>query len=260
MRARRLVAVASVALGLVALSGCRAEPGVAAYIGDQRITEGDVTAAMNDLRTKNPTPTAAPQPGVGGQPAAPAPQLPGLTDVVQVMVLTNVCEQTSADKGYQPRSQVTVEQAAQQLGLNPETGYVREMAKLFTCLSGLPAEPVEPTEQEMADVIAAGRAGGNIPGEVSDADAARQLDGEQLRGALATKRILAEAVERYDVTVSPRYRPLEFPLLSFSGDVSAVSVPLSKPGSVAVTDISTPSPVHSDSDSDSHSHDEGTAN
>ncbi|MEU5904401.1 hypothetical protein [Micromonospora sp. NPDC047527] len=257
MRARRLVAVASVALGLVALSGCRAEPGIAAYIGDQRITDGEVTAAMNDLRTKNPAPTASPEPGLGGQPAAPQPQLPELADVVRVMVLTNVCEQISAEEGYQPRSQVAVEQAAQQLGLNPETGYVREMAKLFTCLSGLPEDQVEPTEQEMTDVIAAGRAGGNIPAEVSDQDAARQLDGEQLRGALATKRVLAEAVERYDVTVSPRYRPLEFPLLSFSGDVSAVSVPLGEPGSGAVTDISTPSEVPSHSDSDSHG--EGTA-
>ncbi|KOX09114.1 hypothetical protein ACWD6L_25595 [Micromonospora profundi] len=260
MRARRLVAVASVSLGLVALSGCRAEPGTAAYIGDQRITDSEVTAAMNDLRTKNPTPTAAPQTDASGQPA-PGPQLPELADVVRVMVLTNVCERASAEKGYQPRSQVSVDQAAQQLGLNPETGYVREMAKLFTCLSGLPAEPVEPTEQEMADVIAAGRGGGNIPAEVSDEDAARQLDGEQLRGALATKRVLAEAVERYDVTISPRYRPLEFPLLSFSGDVAAVSVPLGEPDSGAVTDVSTPTtaPSNPDPDADSHSHDEGTA-
>ncbi|MET7880379.1 hypothetical protein ACPXB1_02065 [Micromonospora sp. DT68] len=257
MRARRLVAVASVSLGLVALSGCRAEPGTAAYIGDQRITDSEVTAAMNDLRTKNPTPTAAPD--ASGQPAAPGPQLPELADVVRVLVLTNVCEKVSAEEGYQPRSQVSADQAAQQLGLTPDTGYVREMAKLFTCLSGLPAEPVEPTEQEMADVIAAGRGGGNIPPEVSDEDAARQLDGEQLRGALGTKRVLAEAVERYDVTISPRYRPLEFPLLSFSGDVAAVSVPLGEPDSGAVTDVSTPTTDPSNANPDSHSHGEGTA-
>ncbi|MBG6102312.1 hypothetical protein ACLQ3D_29270 [Micromonospora vinacea] len=236
MRARRLAAVATVALGLVALSGCRAEPGIAAYIGDQRITEVQVTAAMKDLRTKNP----APETSASGQPAAPQPTVPEVADVVRTMVLTRVCEKLSAEKNYQPRGQVAVDQAAQQLGLDPETGHVREVAKLFTCLSGLPAEPAEPSKEEIADVIAAGRAAGKIPAELSDADAAQQLDGEQLRGALATKRILAEAAGRYDVTVSPRYRPLEFPLLSFADDAPAVSVPLGEPASDAVTDISTP--------------------
>ena len=160
--------------------------------------------------------------------------------MVRTMVLTKVREKLSAEKNYQPGGQVAADQAAQQLGLDPETGHVRKVAKLFTCLSGLPAEPVEPTKEEIADVIAAGRAAGKIPAEVTDADAAQQLDGEQLRGALATKRILAEAVGRYDVTVSPQYRPLEFPLLSFADDAPAVSVPLGQPASHAVTDISTP--------------------
>ncbi|MFI6238889.1 hypothetical protein ACIBEF_03315 [Micromonospora sp. NPDC050795] len=236
MRARRLAAVATVALGLVALSGCRAEPGIAAYIGDQRITDVQVSTAMKDLRTKNP----APESSASGQPGASQPTLPKVADVVRTMVLTKVCEKLSAEKNYQPRGQVAADQAAQQLGLDPETGHVREVAKLFTCLSGLPAESVEPTKEEIADVIAAGRAAGKIPAEVTDEAAAQQLDGEQLRGALATKRILAEAAGRYDVTVSPRYRPLEFPLLSFAGDAPAVSVPLGEPGSDAVTDISTP--------------------
>ncbi|RZT82683.1 hypothetical protein EV382_5993 [Micromonospora violae] len=236
MRARRLAAVATVALGLVALSGCRAEPGIAAYVGDQRITDVQVTAAMKDLRTKNPTPESS----ASEQPEAPQPKLPRVADVVRTMVLTKVCEKLSAEKNYQPRSQVTAEQTAQELRLDPETGYVRQVAKLYTCLSGLPAESVEPTKEELADVIAAGRAAGKIPADVTDEAVAQQLDGNQLRGALATKRILAEAVGRYDVSISPRYRPLELPLLSFTEDAHAVSVPLGEPGSDVVTDISTP--------------------
>ncbi|MEU1588934.1 hypothetical protein [Micromonospora sp. NPDC005710] len=236
MRARRLAAVATVALGLVALSGCRAEPGIAAYIGDQRITDVQVNAAMKDLRTKNP----APETSASGQPAAAEPTVPGVADVVRTMVLTRVCEKLSAEKNYQPRGQVAVDQAAQSLGLDAETGHVREVAKLYTCLSGLPADPVEPSKEEIAEVIAAGRAAGKIPAETTDEAAAQQLDGEQLRGALATKRILAEAVGRYDVTVNPRYRPLEFPLLSFDAKSPAVSVPLGEPASDAVTDLVTP--------------------
>ncbi|MEU0547409.1 hypothetical protein [Micromonospora sp. NPDC005979] len=238
MRARRLAAVATVALGLVALSGCRAEPGVAAYVGGQRITELQVADVIKDLRTKNPTPSA--EPSASGQPAAPQPTLPEAADVVRTMVLTKVCERLSAEKNYQPRGQATADQAAQQLGLNPETGYAREVAKLLTCMSGLPTEPVEPTAQEMADVIAAGRASGKIQPQVTDEQAAGQLNGEQLQGALATKHLLNDAAERYDVTVNPRYRPLEFPLLSFTEDTAAVSIPLGGAGSGTVTDVSTP--------------------
>jgi hypothetical protein len=238
MRARRLAAVATVALGLIALSGCRAEPGIAAYVGDQRITDLQVVDTMKDLRTKNPTPSA--EPSATGQQAAQQSTLPEKADVVRTLVLAKVCERLSAEKNYQPRGQVTADQAAQQLGLNPETGYAREVAKFFTCLSGLPTESVEPTKQEMAELIAAGRAAGKIPNDVTDEDAAGQLNGEQLQGALATKRLLGDAVDRYDVTISPRYRPLEFPLLSFTEDAPAVSVPLGEPASDAVTDISTP--------------------
>ncbi|MFG3419521.1 hypothetical protein ACIBTZ_14205 [Micromonospora sp. NPDC049460] len=243
MRARRLVAVASVAIGLVALSGCRAEPGVAAYVGDQRITEDAVAGVMTDLRTKNPTPggeSAAPD----ARPSAPAPQLPGRGEVVSVLVLSEVCAQVSAEKNYQPRGAVPAAQLAQQFGLSPDTDYVRRVADLYTCLSGVPTgAPAAPTEQELRDVVAAGREAGAIPADVTDEAAAGQLDGEQFRTALATRKALAEAVAAHDVTVNPRYRPLEFPVLSFAGNAPAVSVPLGEPGSDAVTDVSTPDPL-----------------
>ncbi|MEU6073124.1 hypothetical protein [Micromonospora sp. NPDC047074] len=243
MRARRLVAVASVALGLVALSGCRAEPGVAAYVGDLRITEDAVTQVVDDLGAKNPRPTATPA-APEGQPPAQVPQLPGRDQIVSVLVLSEVCERLSAEKNYQPRGQVAPEQLAQQLGLSPESGYVRQTAELYSCLSGVPTgAPVAPTPEEMADVVAAGRKAGAIPADVPDDAAAGQLDGDQLRTALATRKSLAEAVAAYDVTVNPRYRPLEFPVLSFSGNAPAVSVPLGESGSDAVTNVSTPEPL-----------------
>ncbi|MET8362022.1 MULTISPECIES: hypothetical protein [unclassified Micromonospora] len=244
MRARRLVAVATVAVGIVALSGCRAEPGVAAYVGDHRITQDAVTAMLDDLRAKNPTPPA------NDPSAAEQPRLPGPAEVTSVLVLGEVCGRVSKEKNYQPRAQVSPEQAAQQFGLSPDTRYVRSVAELYTCLSGVPSgEAVAPTDKELADVIAAGRKAAKIPANVSDEDAARQLDGEQsrdqLRAALATRRSLVEAVESHDVTVNPRYRPLEFPVLTFEGNAPAVSVPLGEAGSGTVTDVSTPDAVPS---------------
>ncbi|OZV83373.1 hypothetical protein CA850_06915 [Micromonospora echinospora] len=240
MRARRLVAVASVAVGLVALSGCRSEPGVAAYVGDQRITEEAVTRILDELRDDAATSTPE-QPAPGqptGQPGAPGEQrLPGRGEVVSTLVLGEVCQRLSADKGYRPQNQVPVEQVSQQLGYPTDTTYPQRVAELYTCLSGVPSgQPVAPTEQEMADLVKAGKAAGAIPEEVTVEQAATQLDGQQLRTALATRNALAEAVEGYDVTVNPRYRPLAFPVLSFAGNVAAVSVPLGEAGSDAVTD------------------------
>ncbi|WBB77448.1 hypothetical protein O7606_14245 [Micromonospora sp. WMMD882] len=239
MRARRLVAVASVAVGLVALAGCRSEPGVAAYVGDQRITEDAVTRILDELRTEAtgaPSPEQpAEQPGQpGGAPAGPT--LPPRGQVVSTLVLGEVCERLSAEKGYRPQAEVPVEQVSQQLGFPTDATYPQRVAELYTCLSGVPSgEPVAPTEQEMADLVAAGKRAGAIPPEVTVEQAATQLDGQQLRSALATRNALAEAIDGYDVTVNPRYRPLAFPVLSFTGDVAAVSVPLGEAGSDAVT-------------------------
>ncbi|GAB3850854.1 hypothetical protein GCM10029963_37700 [Micromonospora andamanensis] len=246
MRARRLVAVASVAVGLIALAGCRSEPGVAAYVGDHRITEDAVTEVIEDAQTKNPTPTGADEVPPGQEPQLPPgqePQLPGRSQVVSTLVLSEVCERISATEGYRSQSQVDPAQVAQGLGLSPETGYVRQIAELYTCLSGIPiGAPVAPTEQELIDLVAAGKRAGAVPAEVTVEEAAAQLDGEQLRQALANRDSLRAAVETYDVTVNPRYRPLVFPVLSFSGQAVAVGVPLGEPASDAVNDISTPRP------------------
>ncbi|PZV97032.1 hypothetical protein SAMN05443287_105272 [Micromonospora phaseoli] len=245
MRARRLVAVASVAVGLVALAGCRSEPGVAAYVGDHRITEDAVTAVIEDARSKNPTPTEVAETLPGQEPQLPGqePQLPGRSQVVSTLVLTEVCERISAAEGYQSQGQVEPAQVAQGVGLNPETEYVRQVAELYTCLSGIPVgAPVAPTEQELIDLVAAGKRAGAVPADVTVEQAASQLDGDQLRQALASRDSLSGAVEAYDVTVNPRYRPLVFPVLSFTGQNIAVGVPLGEPASDTVTDISTPKP------------------
>jgi hypothetical protein len=155
--------------------------------------------------------------------------------VVSLLVLGDVCDRLSADKGYRPQGQVAPEQVAQALGVAADSEYAERTAKLYTCLSGIPSgEPVAPSEEQLADVVARGRAAGVIPAETGDKEAAAQLDGDQLRAALGTRKMLAEAVTSYDVTVNPRYRPLEFPVLSFQGDAAAVTVPIGEgdPGTV----------------------------
>ncbi|RKN43598.1 hypothetical protein [Micromonospora endolithica] len=239
MRARRLVAVASVAVGLVALAGCRTEPGVAAYVGDVRITETAVDAIVQELATASPAPQAP------GEPPAERPEF-RRPQIVSTLVLHEVCQRVSADKGYRAQTPPEPEQVRQALGLAPGSVFAQRQAELNSCLSGLPVgSPVAPTQEEMTDLVEAGKTAGVIPAEVTVEQAAGQLDGDQLRRALAAKKSLGDAVGDYDVTVNPRYRPLEFPVLSFNSDAPAVSVLLGEEGTGAVTDVSTPDPLPS---------------
>lgn len=232
MQRARLASVAAlVTVGALALTGCgRSQPGVAAYVGDRDITEGRVTAIIDEAKDQ-----------IGETERTRAPQR---TVVVTTLVLNDVCARLAADKNLTPRNQLTPEQVGQALGLPPTAEYVRETVKLYTCLSGLPAgTPVAPTREELADIVARGKAAGAIPQELPNEQAAAQLDGEQLRAALGNRKVLADAVARYDVTVNPRYRPLEFPVLSFQGNAAAVTVPLGEADSGAVTDVSTLTPT-----------------
>jgi hypothetical protein len=217
---RRLASIAVIAvLGATVLAGCRSEPGVAAYLGAAEITEDRVTAIIAELRE------------VGEAPS------PTRREVVTMLLLNQVCERLSADRGFPPRQQVTPEQVAQQFGYPAGSDWAREQARSYTCFSGLPVDQqVAPTTEELADLVERGREAGFVPATMSDADAARQLDREQLRSALARRDLFNGALAGYDVTVNPRYRPLEYPLLNFRAGVPAVSVPLGEGDSETVID------------------------
>lgn len=224
-RVRRLASITVIALvGVAALSACRSQPGVAAYVGDQQYTEERVTSVVDEL-----TDQLGEQAGQEG-----APPLPTRQQVVSALVLADVCRGLDVPGGGQ---QITPDQYAQQFGLPVDSEYVRAAAQAWTCVSGLQGSgQVEPTQEELFDLVDRGRAAGVIPDEVSDEEAASQLDGEQLRSALATRDVIADAVAEQNVTVNPRYRPLEFPLLSFQSNVIAVGIPLGDSDSGTVSE------------------------
>lgn len=221
---RRLASIPVIAaVGVLALAGCRSEPGVAAYVGDTRITEERVTAIVDDAARalREVAPDTAP---------------PARSVVVSTLVLGEVCERLDAQP--QPgQSPITPEQAAQEFMVPPDTEFAREIAKLYTCLQAVPVgAPVAPTPEQLAEVLKRARAAGAIPDGMSDENAAGQFDSHPLRTALAQRKALSEAVARHNVTVNPRYRPLEFPVLRFRDASVAVGVPLGEPGSDAVID------------------------
>jgi hypothetical protein len=224
MRARLASVAALAAAGVLAISGCgRAQPGVAAYVGNTDISEDRVTAIIDEVRD-----------ALG---EAESARLPQRSVVVSTLVLNDVCARFSADGNLKPQNQISPDQIGQAFGVPPKTEYAQQTARLYTCLSGLPAgDPVAPTAKELADIVARGKEAGAIPQNVPDQQAAAQLDGDQLRAALASRKVLSDAVTRYDVTVNPRYRPLEFPVLSFQGNAAAVTVPVGESDSGAVID------------------------
>ncbi|MGI5212130.1 hypothetical protein [Plantactinospora sp. CA-290183] len=243
-RARRLTSIAiSAVLGVTALSACRSEPGVAAYIGDRKITEDQVSAILDDARSKVPPgghvagATPAPEQPEGAPPQATEVKAPTRSAVVSALVVGDICRRLATEKGFQPKEQAPVDRFAEQMGLPAGSDHVRNLVELDACLAGMPAgNPVAPTPEEMADLVARGKAAGVVPPEVKVEEAATQLDGELLRGRLAMRNTLAEALKTYRVTVSPRYRPLEYTVLPFSDGTPALAVQVAGGGSDTVID------------------------
>lgn len=222
-RVRRLASVVAVATaGILALSACRSDPTVAAYVGDHEITEAQVSEIVEDLRQK-----------VGEEAGV---SLPTRAQVVTDLVLVTACEQISSETGY--RSQpYAVAYVVQQTGLPADSTYVQRKADLLTCLAGLPA--ADPTEEELAELVDQLRELGEVSADTSNEEVVERVGRELLRTAYGQRRSLADAMVTYDVSVNPRYRPLEYPLLTFDDGNSRavlVSVSIGEDGSGTVLD------------------------
>jgi hypothetical protein len=236
-RARRLASLAVVvAVGVLALAGCKSVPSVAAYVGDQKITEKRVDDILADVKKKL---AAVHQPAVQASPSAAAtPTLPGREMIVSTLVLNTVCDRLAADRGTKFTT-VDINQVAQAEQLPAASTYVVERTKLYSCLGGVETgASAAPTQAELREIYDRGKAAGAIPKDQTFEQIAPQLDGTQLRSALAAKHTFTDVVAKYNVTVNPRYRPLELPLLSFSGSAAAVSVPIGQPALDAVHNLS----------------------
>jgi hypothetical protein len=193
MNARRLPAL--VALGLLGpaalgLAACRADPAVAAYVGEVRITEAEVDAVIAGLRA------------VAGGPIEP--ELAAVRPrVVEMRVLTEV------GRGYAEQAGLTVpeparDQVAASLGLPAGNAYAELVATFLAVMDALrgSVEPVPPTEADQREVYDHLVAGGlAVPFEQVQVELGEQVLGEPV----AMRNLLAEAVDRTTVHLNPRY-------------------------------------------------------
>jgi hypothetical protein len=231
--ARRLATVAVVAaVGLGGLTACRSEPGVAAYVGDQRITEETVTAWVDGA-------AAAPAAGEQAQPSPPAGAAVSRQQAVDLAVTLDLGQQIVEEKNLQVESQITAEQVAAELGVDPGSEYARMYAEWINVAQAiLPTSGSgAPTDDQVMTVyrqlVAAGAIEPNLPlAEVKQAFG----DGAFVTSAVGLGDQLAQQADADNASINPRYLPLAAPLfVTANGRPVFYQLPYVE-GSGAVTD------------------------
>jgi hypothetical protein len=204
-----VISVVALAAGLAA--GCRNSPSVAAYVGDQRITEAEVDAAVAEA--------AAAAEGREGL------QAPSRADVVMTYVLRQACSAKQAADRFPAAGQpVSPDQIAESERVPADSNYARDRAAAYTCLQAVPVgEGEAPTEDELRDLHQRAQAAGIMPQSYDEMREQLATD-PGVRQALAVRTMLDEVIAAADVTVNPRYRPLEFHVSQVEGKPLIVAV------------------------------------
>jgi hypothetical protein len=221
----RLAAIGLV--GAVALTGCRADPSVAAYVGDVTITEDRVQALVDNAAQ------AAVRENAGQPPGAPnAAKEPSRVVVVQTLVLEEVCEKHRAEKNF-PADDITPEQVREAERSPASAEFTAHRAKLWSCVYGIPlGEQDGPKEEDFRKLYDRAIAAGQIQGTYEEVRP-QLLQNQNVLDYLARARYLTKIAEARDITVNPRYRPLEFPLAGEEG-VVLVGIEMGEPELAAV--------------------------
>jgi hypothetical protein len=248
-RARRLAVTAvAAALAVTGLAACQNQPGVAAYVGDTRITEDRVDAIYGEARDKLTAAVrqTAEQQGASAPPQAvemPVTRQDVVTNLIGIDVLRDVVRQRNLTPATVP-----VEQVAQAVGLPADTEYVRTFAEYRSYLDAF-AQTVKPapvSDADLQDVFQRLRTGGGLsePGQ-SFADFKAGI-GEQDQQVLAQniglRNALTEVAGSAHARVNPRYGNAEMQLVTFR-NAEGESRPLvvlafdSETGEPAVVDL-----------------------
>jgi hypothetical protein len=229
--------VAAALLGLLAVAGlaaCRADPAVAAYVDDVRITEAEVDEAAAEraqaLVVESDTALAelevqldervGSDDGFTAEDAAEqlaqareqaAEQLDQRTtntrdDVVTMRILTELATSYAEAQGLDlPAPDYPL--IADEFQMSADSSYVRIAAEFFAARSALasalePAAPTETDQREMYDNLIAQGVTGTFE------EAQQVLTVEQVGEPVALRNLIVAEVEAADLHVNPRYAPI----------------------------------------------------
>ncbi|WP_166383259.1 hypothetical protein [Catellatospora methionotrophica] len=199
---RRLTAAAGIAVALLALTACRSNPSVAAYVGDQSFTEDKVTTLTEQAAKVQET-------------AQPGDDAAIRTHVVQLLIYNTLCKRIAAEKGVKlPAAEA---RPSEYETLSQETQ---------ACVQALPLDQMKPSDEDLRKVYDNGVKAGVLDGKQPFEQTKAELAGNpQVAGAIAVYRVLTEAAKAADVTVNPRYRPLDLPVLTAGERGPVLSAP-----------------------------------
>ena len=221
-RARRVAVTAvAAALAVTGLAACQNEPGVAAYVGDTRITEDRVDAIYTEARDKLTASVARTGQEQGGQASGPVEMPVTRRDIVTNLVGLDVLRGIAQQRNLQP-AQIPVEQVAQGVGLPADTEYVRTFSEYRGYLDAFArtVTPAAPSDADLMDVYERLKAGGAQTG--GDFAAFKSSIGEQDQQVLAEniglRNALGEAAAAANARVNPRYGDAEMQLVTFRNE------------------------------------------
>lgn len=226
-RARRLASTAVIAaLAVAGLGACRAEPGVAAYVGNDRITEERVNAVYDDARAKLDGAVEQLRRQQGADPSAsqqPVPETVDMpikrTDVVTTLVGRDVLKALAAERKVQA-TPLSPDELVQSIGLPADTLYAAAFGEFRGYLDALAqtVKPAQVTEADLRDVFnRLSRAGGLPPGATFQSFSADlgPEDRQTLAQNIGLRNELFTHVQKLDATINPRYGTAELALVSF---------------------------------------------
>lgn len=193
-----MIVVALSVLAAVVLTGCRSQPGVAAYVDDTRYTDASVeqmTASVQHLIAEGATGNVRQQ-------------------IVADEVFVDIAKRYAKEHDY-PAPTVHVDAVTAQYKLPPDNAWAKLTAEAdaYRQLLLQHADKVTPTDAELRDIYDRAVAAHLADPNAFDAIKPQILAIDGVAQAVAVKRALTDAVRRYHVTVNPRYQPSEFSLL-----------------------------------------------
>jgi hypothetical protein len=210
-RARRLATVALAAsLAVAGLAGCRSAPSVAAYVGQNRISEDRVSAVYEEARANAVT-------------AAAGQEAPAIKrqDVVDTLVGLDVLREIARQRGLSPTA-LNADQVAQAIGVKANAEYVRLYSEYRGLLNavGSGAKPAQPTAADLRDVYNRLTAGGANPNGATFEQFSTGIsdtDKQTLAQNIGLRNDLQPQIAKLNTVVNPRYSAPELPLVSTQG-------------------------------------------
>jgi hypothetical protein len=217
---RRFAAAAVLSVLVVtAVAGCRSDPTIAAYVGDQTYDTARVEQLYDEARRSQADPSASPSPQAEPTPtpaAQPATALVSRQQIVAALVGRDVAAAVAAEKGV---AKIAVDPAnvARVLGIPPKAEYATVYADFLGYVEALvrASNATTPSDADVQDVM----------DRLVAAELAQPLSLEEARNSFgpANLSVIARAAEVRDqleaqaaksnVVINPRYAPADLGLI-----------------------------------------------